>query len=86
MASRESQGLQVALILFVMVTVVLAVTTYWFFRQKEEMIKEVDRADAAANTAKKNQDAVVFENQLLKHMIGHEMMNQDDYDNQKREC
>jgi len=36
MASRESQGLQVALILFVMVTVVLAITTYVYFRKSEE--------------------------------------------------
>ena len=40
MASRESQGLQIALILFVMVTVVLAVTTYLYFRKAEEKIRQ----------------------------------------------
>jgi hypothetical protein len=32
MAARENQGLQIALIIFVMLTIVLIVTTYWFFR------------------------------------------------------
>ena len=48
MASRESQGLQVALILFVMVTVVLAVTTYFFFREAEERTAQAAAARAEA--------------------------------------
>ncbi len=70
MASRESQGLQIALILFVMVTVVLAVTTYFFFRKAEEKIKQAaddrDKASKSANAAK----LLDYENQVLKHVIG----------------
>lgn len=70
MASRESQGLQVALILFVMVTVVLAVTTYLYFRRAEE---NVQRYLAKAEEAKREKDATMklqFENQILKHILG----------------
>ena len=72
MASRESQGLQVALILFVMVTVVLAVTTYLYFRRAEE---NVQRYLAKAEEAKREKDATMklqFENQILKHILGYE--------------
>ncbi len=34
--ARENQGLQIGLIIFVMLTIVLGVTTYLFFRQYEE--------------------------------------------------
>lgn len=72
MASRESQGLQVALILFVMVTVVLAVTTYLYFRRAEE---NVQRYLAKAEEAKREKDTTMklqFENQILKHILGYE--------------
>jgi hypothetical protein len=72
MASRESQGLQVALILFVMVTVVLAITTYVYFRKSEEKIKEAKSAVAQAQQAKQMYDTVQFENQVLKHALGYE--------------
>jgi hypothetical protein len=72
MASRESQGLQVALILFVMVTVVLAITTYVYFRKSEEKLKEAKSAVAQAQQAKQMYDTVQFENQVLKHVLGYE--------------
>ena len=34
--ARENQGLQIGLIVFVMLTIILGVTTYLFFRQYEE--------------------------------------------------
>ncbi|HUG66154.1 MAG TPA: hypothetical protein VMM76_00275 [Pirellulaceae bacterium] len=70
MAKRESQGLQIALILFVMITVVLAVTTFVFFRKAEQMAGEV----AAAKKAKETSDALVdqqsFWNSYFKHIVG----------------
>ena len=36
MASSENQGLQIALIIFVMLTIILSVTTFVFFRQADE--------------------------------------------------
>ena len=70
MAKRESQGLQIALILFVMITVVLAVTTFVFFRKAEQMAGEV----AAAKKAKATSDDLVnqqsFWNSYFKHIVG----------------
>lgn len=50
MAKSEHQGLQIALILFVMVTVVLAITTFVYYRQSEESAN-------VAEDAKKKMDA-----------------------------
>jgi hypothetical protein len=72
MASRESQGLQVALILFVMVTVVLAVTTYVYFRKSEEKIKMAQAERAKARQAEQAALTLQFQNQLLKHILGYE--------------
>ena len=52
MAKTEHQGLQIALILFVMVAVVLAITTFVFYRQSDERAKleaaaKKDKEDAA---------------------------------------
>jgi len=68
--ARENQGLQIALIIFVMLTIILGVTTYLFFRQSEE----------AFNKAKQNQDEATKKTQLcdkanedadeLKRLIG----------------
>ncbi len=47
MAARENQGLQIALIIFVMLTIVLSVTTYIFFdnykKEKQERIAPMTR-------------------------------------------
>ena len=40
MAARENQGLQIALILFVMVTIGLAVSTFVFYKKSQEAIQE----------------------------------------------
>ncbi|REK19075.1 MAG: hypothetical protein DWQ37_02630 [Planctomycetota bacterium] len=58
MAARENQGLQAALIVFVMLTIILIVTTYLFFssysEQREKakaMAEQKSSADQAAQTA-----------------------------------
>jgi hypothetical protein len=60
--ARENQGLQIALIIFVMLTIVLGVTTYLFFRQSEEAdIKAKKNATDLANANKsiaKNEDDI----------------------------
>lgn len=68
--ARENQGLQIALIIFVMLTIILGVTTYLFFRQYEEAsIKEknnLDESNAKARLAIKNEDDA----NELKRLIG----------------
>lgn len=70
MAKRESQGLQIALILFVMITVVLAVTTFVFFRKAEENVAKAKAADDAKKTAEALVDQQSFWNSYFKHIVG----------------
>jgi hypothetical protein len=69
--ARESQGLQVLLIIFVMLTVVLGVTTYLYSKRADEATK----AATAANDAKRQADTATTEMQkerdLLKTFIGY---------------
>jgi hypothetical protein len=59
MATRDNQGLQIALIIFVMLTIVLIVTTYMFFRSFSD---QRDKAKALeqqnADLDKKSRDAI----------------------------
>ena len=70
MAKNESQGLQIALILFVMLTVVLAVTTFMYYRQVAEAQKREDAAVAQKKSAEDARDAALYFNQYLKHILG----------------
>ncbi len=68
--ARENQGLQIALIIFVMLTIILGVTTFIFFRQYDEATIEAAKAqeDAAQNrTAYNNSEEL---NTKLKKMLG----------------
>ena len=80
MASRESQGLQIALILFVMVAIVLALTTYLYFRKAEEKTKEAAAARVEAKQFDNAAKQLAFENQVLKHVIGVESKTQAELD------
>ncbi|MFH1266474.1 MAG: hypothetical protein ABIK89_12165, partial [Planctomycetota bacterium] len=50
--ARENQGLQIALIIFVMLTIILGVTTFIFFRQYEEAAAKAAEAETNAATEK----------------------------------
>jgi hypothetical protein len=54
MAARENQGLQIALIIFVMLTIILSVTTYIFFdNYKKEKLEKIAAQDSAKSSDKK---------------------------------
>lgn len=68
--ARENQGLQIALIIFVILTIMLGVTTFIFFRQYEEAALK-----AASNLAKANEETtrahnIQAENNELKRLMG----------------
>ncbi len=68
--ARENQGLQVAMIIFVILTIILGVTTFIFFKQAEDA--EV-RARQAEESARQNDDLarnVLEENSRLKSLMG----------------
>lgn len=68
--ARENQGLQITLIVFVMLTIILGVTTYLFFRNYEEAsVKAAKNAadlDKASKLALKNEEDA----NTLKKLIG----------------
>ena len=47
MAKREGQGLQIAVIIFAMLTIILAITTYVFFAQSQTAQKDLDSKNKA---------------------------------------
>jgi len=51
MAGREGQGLQIAVIIFAMLTIILAITTFIFYSQSQTAMKEKDSAVAAKATS-----------------------------------
>ena len=56
MARRESQGLQISLIVFVMLTVILAVTTYVYWSQAENRNRELDAERTKSDTLQSERD------------------------------
>ncbi|MDZ7616090.1 MAG: hypothetical protein U1E05_03750 [Patescibacteria group bacterium] len=68
--ARENQGLQVAMIIFVILTIILGVTTFIFFKQGED--SELRAKEAEKSSQEKNQLAynVIEENNRLKELMG----------------
>ncbi|MEY3032898.1 MAG: hypothetical protein RLZZ622_1373 [Planctomycetota bacterium] len=65
------QALTISLIIFVMLTFVLAVTTYVFFAQKQDAVVASKAANEAASTAQQKQrDAEKAQQDMLKDVIG----------------
>lgn len=70
MASRESQGLQIAVIVFAMLTIILAITTYVFYAQANSNIlakEAAEKAKADADAALRN---VTYHNLALQYVLG----------------
>jgi hypothetical protein len=69
MAARENQGLQIALIVFVTLTVLLSVTTFFFFRNYQtEQQKSKTAEDAAGKAVADKTKAEGDRDQLLEHV------------------
>jgi hypothetical protein len=73
MASRENQGLQAALILFVLITIALAVTTYVYFRKAEEEGVRATAAEEKAQKASQDVRQTIDERNKLKEYLGFDM-------------
>jgi hypothetical protein len=73
--ARENQGLQIALILFVMFTLIFGVTTFIFYKQYDEA--NTKAAAAAQETAKVSKDLGTAQNEIkdLKTILGFDQTN-----------
>jgi hypothetical protein len=63
MAARENQGLQIALIIFVMLTIILSVTTYIFFDNNKKAIGDAKAATEKAAKAESERAKITLENE-----------------------
>jgi hypothetical protein len=70
MAARENQGLQITLIIFVMLTIVLGVTTYVFFSKYQETEKKAAASLADRDKAKQDANTTGEEFGKLKEIVG----------------
>lgn len=70
MAKRESQGMQIALILLVIATVVLCIATYFFWSQGQKAQKQADSLREQSQQNDRNLRDKVTENQKLKGYLG----------------
>ncbi len=80
MAKRESQGLQAALILFVIITIALSVTTYYFYRESEEQRKAALAAKTEVRQLENGISTAVDKLTVFKYVLGIGGVTQTDYE------
>ncbi|GAB4128108.1 hypothetical protein [Thermopirellula anaerolimosa] len=68
--ARENQGLQIALIIFVILTLLLGVTTYLFFRQYDEQYRKAQTAAEEAANANNAARSAQTDLNTLKTILG----------------
>jgi len=71
MAKRENQGTQIALILLVMLSILLMITSYFFWSHAHAKTAEATELRSAIESANENRDGALTQNQQLKQMIGY---------------
>jgi len=67
---REGQGLQIAVIIFAMLTIILAVTTYIFYAQGQTAMKEKDEAQARAGQKQIEVDKAMYKILAMQQVLG----------------
>jgi hypothetical protein len=70
MATRENQGLQIALILFVMITIALAVANYFFYTKTQESVAAKNDMEQEMKNANNASREKIQENGKLKVFMG----------------
>ena len=70
MAARENQGLQVAVIIFAILTIVLAVTTYIFYAKSDKATKEKAAAVAQAESANQQRAIADYKVAAYQYVLG----------------
>ena len=76
-AGKENTGIQIALIIFVILTIVLSVTTYLFYKETEEQNSKVTAAAVSVAAKVKEIEAVKKDVALLKTLAGKKAADDD---------
>lgn len=70
MAAREGQGLQIAVIIFAMLTIILAITTFIFYSQAQTAAQGMASAQTAAATAQKDANSMRYRALAAQYVLG----------------
>ena len=70
MAAREGQGLQIAVIIFAMLTILLAITTYLFYAQSQTAKRERDSAVKQRNDDQAATNKQLYQIAAMKFVLG----------------
>src|SRR5687768_7905139 len=70
MAAREGQGLQIAVIIFAMLTIILAITTYIFYAQSQTADKERQAAVAQAGEKQAQNNKLLYKVTAYQYVLG----------------
>ena len=70
MAAREGQGLQIAVIIFAMLTIILAITTYIFYAASQTAKKERESAVAQRGQEQMNNNKMEYQVTAMKYVLG----------------
>lgn len=80
MAGREGQGLQIAVIIFAMLTIILAITTFIFYSQAQTAMKDRDAAVTAKATSDDMAKKQLYRLRAYQFVLGMEGGTQDNID------
>ena len=71
MAARENQGLQIALIIFVMITIILSVTTFIFFNSYKNEVTKREASDKKYSESQAAMNGLQAERNYLLTKLGY---------------
>lgn len=80
MAGREGQGLQIAVIIFAMLTIILAITTFIFYSQSQTAIKEKEDAIRATGDIQTENNKLMYRLRAYQFVLGMEGGTQENID------
>jgi hypothetical protein len=83
MAAREGQGLQIAVIIFAMLTIGLAITTYMFYAQAATAQKEREAARTAKAQTDLENNKYLYRMRAMQHVLGLKNVTMQEVDLQK---
>jgi hypothetical protein len=75
-AANESQGLKIAVAVFVSLTVILSVTAYFLYSNYSQTYEKMVAADAKASTANKAATDAIRDNETLRKRAGYEKVSE----------
>jgi hypothetical protein len=79
-APRESQGLQIATIIFAILTIILAVTTYIYYADGEKMRQEIEASKTRVAQVEKQNNLLMYRLRALQYVIGAGQVSRDTVD------